>query len=78
MVGRAERGEARYARSVVDPFLESDRALADRSPGEKVAEVLEAMEFGIELQRAALRARHPEASEAEVDALLLAWLKAEH
>jgi hypothetical protein len=37
--------------------------------------VFELQELGIEIMRSNLRRRHPEATEAEVEALLSAWLR---
>lgn len=46
-------------------------------PGEKIAVALKMMRTGIRLKRSALAAEHPGASEAEVDALLQAWLESD-
>ena len=43
-------------------------------PEEKARQALDLMRAGIELKLASLRARHPGASEQELDALLDAWL----
>lgn len=40
----------------------------------RAAQAFEAMRLGIRLRRAALRARHPEASETEVEDRLRSWL----
>lgn len=46
-------------------------------PSEKARQALEAMRLGIELKEASLRARFPEADDAEIDRLLRAWLAEE-
>lgn len=46
-------------------------------PAEKLRQALEAMATGIRLKRFALRRRHPNAPEEEIDALLTAWLERE-
>ena len=51
--------------------LESARQL---SPAQKLAQALEMMSAGIRLKRSALRQRHPDAQELEIDRLLTAWL----
>jgi len=43
-------------------------------PEEKARQALDLMRAGIELKRAGLRARHPEATDEEIEALLDAWL----
>lgn len=48
---------------------------ARRTPCEvKAVQALEAMRTGIRLRRADLRLRHPEASDAELEERLRAWL----
>jgi hypothetical protein len=47
-------------------------------PAVKLQQALAAMDFGIDIERASLRSRHPGASEAELEALLLAWLARDH
>lgn len=43
-------------------------------PEEKARQALDLMRAGIELKLAGLRARHPEATDQEIEALLEAWL----
>ena len=65
--------------SDVDPLLESSVALAqEKTPGEKLAEALELMDWGIAMQRQRLRAERPNASEEEIDSALDAWLLRDH
>jgi hypothetical protein len=45
-------------------------------PEEKARQAFDLMRTGIRLKRAALRERHPEASDAEIEAMLQAWLEA--
>jgi hypothetical protein len=45
------------------------------SPGERGRQLLDVFRAGVRLKRAALRVRHPAAGEAEIDALLAAWLE---
>jgi Rv0078B-related antitoxin len=62
----------------VDAIRQDDIDWARKTPpGEKVAEALKMMRFGIRLKRSALAASHPDASEAEIDAMLQAWLEAD-
>jgi hypothetical protein len=62
----------------VDPLRRDDIAEMRHTPlGEKAAQALDAMRTGIDLKLAALRARHPNASEAELEAMLDAWLSAD-
>jgi len=59
----------------VDALLKSSIELAaGKTPGEKLAEALELMEWGIGLERARLRAQNPQALEEEIDRMLTAWL----
>lgn len=59
----------------VDPLLESSIALAAaKSPAEKLAEALELMDWGIRLHRDRLRARHPSATDEEIEHMLAAWI----
>ncbi len=46
-------------------------------PAEKLATALKMMRLGIRFKRGALAAEHPGATEAEIDALLQAWLDAD-
>lgn len=60
--------------SSVDGLLKSSVELAaSKSPGDKLAEALELMDWGIRLKRARLREDHPEAPEDEIHRLLTAW-----
>jgi hypothetical protein len=62
----------------VDPLRESDIELARATePAEKLRQALELMELGFRLKRAALRERHPNASDAEIQALFRQWLVAD-
>jgi hypothetical protein len=62
----------------MDPLRRDDIERARRTPpAVRAAQALEAMRVGIRLRRAALRARHPEASEAELEKLLRSWLARE-
>lgn len=60
----------------MDALREDDleRARAT-SVEERAAQALGAMRSGIRLKRAALRARYPRASDAEVEELLRRWLE---
>lgn len=63
---------------IPDALREDDlRAAAETPPGEKLLQALELASDGIALKRVALRVQHPNASEAEVEALWLAWLARE-
>ena len=65
---------ARY-NDVVDPIRQDDVEWVKRTPpAEKLGAALKMMRFGIRLKRSALVASHPGAEEAEVDAMLQAWL----
>ena len=44
-------------------------------PAEKFRQALEMMAWGIAIQRANFRRRHPEESDAEIDARLQRWLR---
>jgi hypothetical protein len=62
----------------VDALLSDDISSARRSsPEEKLHQALELMAVGFRLERAALRLRHPEADEAEIERLFEAWLTSE-
>lgn len=63
-----------YARSVDRLRAHDLEAARETAPSEKARQALEAMRFGIELKRVALRARSPGADEDEIDRLLRAWL----
>jgi hypothetical protein len=59
----------------MDPLRQDDLERARATPpGEKGRQALEAMATGVRLKRAGLRARHPQATEAELDKLLERWL----
>ena len=59
----------------VDALLRSSIDLAaEKSTGQRLAETLELMNWGIQMKRAQLRARHPTVSEQEINRLLLEWL----
>ncbi len=59
----------------MDALLRSSIELANqKTPGQKLAEALELMDWGIRMRRARLREDNPGASEAEIDVLLTAWL----
>lgn len=59
----------------VDPIRQDDVEWAKQTPpAEKLSAALKMMRFGIRLKRSALVASHPGAEEAEVDAMLQAWL----
>jgi len=59
----------------VDPLRQHDIETARAaSPSEKGAQALEAMRFGIELKRAGLRVKHPDAPDEEIERRLRAWL----
>lgn len=62
----------------MDRLREHDLECARRAaPSEKAAQALDAMRLGIELKRTSLRVRFPDASEAELDDRLRAWLAAD-
>ncbi len=61
----------------VDALRSDDLEEARRTPpGEKLRQALELMELGIAMQYRKLRGAAPTASDAEIDARLLAWLSA--
>jgi hypothetical protein len=61
--------------SGVDALLKSSIALeAQRTPGQRLAEALEMMDWGIRMKRQRLIADHPTAMAGEIDAMLSAWL----
>jgi hypothetical protein len=62
----------------MDPLRRDDIERARRTPPEvRAAQAFEAMRTGIRLRRAALRIRHPDASDAAIEALLRRWLARE-
>jgi hypothetical protein len=59
----------------MDSLRRDDIERARRTPPElRAAQALDAMRTGIRLRRAALRLRHPDASEATIESLLRRWL----
>jgi hypothetical protein len=59
---------------VVDELLKSTIALeAQKTPGQRLAEALELMDWGTRMQRSRLAADHPGASEEQIEAMLTAW-----
>jgi hypothetical protein len=59
----------------MDALRRDDVERARRTPAAvRARQALAAMRTGIALRRQALRARHPGASEREIDALLRRWL----
>lgn len=60
----------------MDPLRRDDVERArETPPGEKLSQALEMMAAGIRLKRAALEARHPGATDDEIDLLVRAWLE---
>jgi hypothetical protein len=60
----------------VDRLREDDLERARQTPpAVKLRQALEAMAAGIRLKRVALRQRHPEASDEDLEAMLRAWLE---
>lgn len=69
------RGPFTAMLNCVDPLRQSDVEIARTTPPEvKLAQALAAMEDGIRLKRAALRHRHPAASDEEISNMLADWL----
>ena len=65
----------RATMALVDPIRQDDVAWVKQTPPEaKLAAALKMMRFGIRLKRSGLVASHPAAEEAEIDAMLQAWL----
>jgi len=59
----------------VDPLRRDDVEVMRRTPPEeKARQVLDLFETALLLKRAALRARRPDASDAELEAAIRAWL----
>ncbi len=54
--------------------IEIDRTL---TPADKLAQAFEMNAAGIRLKRAALRLQHPDATDAEIEAMVTAWLFAD-
>jgi hypothetical protein len=59
----------------VDAIRRHDIDARQTAPGEKLAEALKMMRFGIRLKRSAFVASHPSADEAESEAMLEAWVE---
>jgi hypothetical protein len=60
----------------MDPLRRDDIAQARRAPPEQRAKLaFEAMRAGIRLKRASIRARHPGATEQQVEEMLRLWLE---
>jgi hypothetical protein len=60
---------------IVDPLLRSSIELnAAKTPGERLREALEMMDWGIAMKRSRLRAENPDASPEAIDEMLTAWL----
>jgi hypothetical protein len=59
----------------MDALERDDIDLARRTPpAERARQLLELMRVGFRLKRAALRARHPAAADAQIESLFRAWL----
>jgi len=59
----------------VDPFLaEEIERYRRQPPGERLRESLEVMRDGFALKRGNLRRLHPEASDEEIERMLLEWM----
>lgn len=62
----------------VDPLEKDDIERAKRmSPEERMRAVFDAVNTGVRIRLAALRAKYPEATEGEIDAKLREWLREE-
>ena len=62
----------------MDPLREHDIEQSRRmSPDKRMSAVVETVNVGIRIQLAAIRAKHPCASEEEVESKLRQWLKDE-
>ena len=60
----------------MDPLrLDDLRRARATPPEERARQALEAMQTGIRLKRAGLRARFPDAAEEEIDERLARWLR---
>jgi hypothetical protein len=71
-------GSGRVTILSVDPLTRDDIERMRATPPEvKARQAFDAMRTGINLERASLRVRHPDASEADIEAMLRAWLEAE-
>ena len=59
----------------MDPLRRDDvEAMRTASPEEKARQAFGLFRSGLRLKRAALRVRHPEATGAEIDEMVRAWL----
>ena len=59
----------------VDSLLESSLVLeAAKPPGQRLAEALDLMDWGIRMRRQKLARDNPGRTDAEIDAMLEAWL----
>jgi len=59
----------------IDPLRQDDLDRARRTPlAEKARQVLEMMDLGIRMQRAAIRVRFPAATEEDLERRLRLWL----
>jgi hypothetical protein len=62
----------------MDPLRRDDIELARRtSPEERGRQALEMMRAGFRLKRAALRTRHPDETEEQIEARFRAWLESD-
>jgi hypothetical protein len=58
----------------MDALLKSTIALeAERTPGQRLSEALEMMDWGVRMHRRRLMADHPGASQEQIEAMLSAW-----
>jgi len=64
--------------SRVDPLSQDDiETMRASTAEEKARQAFDLMRTGIRMKRAGLRARNPDASVEEIDAMLRAWLEAD-
>jgi hypothetical protein len=62
-------------RAPLDPLQQDDIDRARRTPmDERVRQMIETVNFGFRMQEAAIRARFPGATEAEIDRRMRLWL----
>lgn len=62
----------------MDPLRRDDvEAMRATPESEKARQAFELMRTGIRLRRAGLRERHPDATDAEIDEMLRAWLESD-
>ena len=60
----------------MDPLERDDvEVMRATPPEEKARQAFDLMRAGIRLKRSALRARHPDASDEQIEALLQGWLE---